>query len=260
MNIYLDSIKREQFILENHLLLTSPVIENKEELRIFMESHVYAVWDFMSMLKFLQNAIVPTAVPWVPTTTTRSNAARLINEIVIAEETDLSLWGASLSHFDLYCQSMLEVGANVAPIMEFVETVKTQGIDAALKLKSVPPESRDFVQSTFNFINSGKPQVVAAAFCFGRETLITDMFSGLLTQLKIPAEEAPRFYYYLDRHIEIDGNEHGPASLELIDLLCEKDPVKIIEAEKGAVEAIHARIRLWDAVLKKIQPKKLTKR
>ena len=257
MKMYLENVKAEQFKLANHPLLASPLIQNKEELKIFMESHVYAVWDFMSMVKYLQNAIVPTSVPWMPNTLTRSSSARLINEIVLAEESDLSINGGSGSHFDLYCQSMMEVGADTTGINTFIDTVGQHGVDHALKnCKSMPIESCNFVRSTFNFINSGKPHVVAAAFCFGRETIITDMFSALLAQLKIPNEQAPRFYYYLERHIEIDGDEHGPASLDLIALLCKGDPIKIVEAEQAAIQAIQARIQLWDAVLKRIKPKK----
>ena len=257
MKMYLDNVKAEQFKLTNHPLLASPIIQNKEELRVFMESHVYAVWDFMSLVKYLQNAIVPTTVPWMPNSLTRSSSARLINEIVFAEESDLSLNGGSGSHFDLYCQSMMEVGADTAGINQFINIVRQKGVSAALKnCQTMPTESRDFVQSTFDFINTGKPHVVAAAFCFGRETIITDMFSALLAQLKIPNEQAPRFYYYLERHIEIDGDEHGPASLDLISLLCDNDPVKVVEAEQAAIQAIRARIRLWDGVLARIKPKR----
>lgn len=253
MNIVLDRIREEQFKLTNHPLLARPIIQNKEELRIFMASHVYAVWDFMSMLKYLQQTIVPTQVPWVPNSLTRTSNARLINEIVLGEESDEAIGGGSQSHFDLYCQSMMEVGADTGPINEFINNVKINGLDAALSADTVPDESRKFVESTFGFINSNKPHRVAAAFCFGRETLITNMFSTLLAQLKIPRTQAPRFYYYLERHIEIDGDAHGPASLNLIGSLCNNDPAKIVEAEQAAVDAIHARIALWDAVLKRIK-------
>jgi hypothetical protein len=255
VRIYLDRIKEEQFKLTNHPLLARPIIQNKEELRVFMQSHVYAVWDFMSMLKFLQNAIVPTTVPWIPGPMIRTSNARLINEIVFGEESDEALGGGSQSHFDLYCQSMMEIGADTGPIDEFINSIRVNGLNSALTLESIPLESRQFVQSTFGFINTNKPHVVAAAFCFGRETLITTMFSVLLAQLKIPKSQAPRFYYYLERHVEIDGEAHGPASLNLIESLCEQEPAKIVEAEQAAVAAIQARIALWDGVLARIKPK-----
>ena len=178
MNMYLDNVKDEQFILANHPLLAKPTIQNKEELRIFMESHVYAVWDFMSLLKSLQNAVVPTQVPWLPNERTRSPSARLINEIVMGEESDVGINGGSTSHFDLYCQSMREVGANTTGIETFLTTVRENGINTALELATVPVESREFVRHTFDVIRSGKPHVIASVFCFSRETLITDMFSA----------------------------------------------------------------------------------
>ena len=253
MNMYLENVKEEQFVLANHPLLAQPTIQNKEELRIFMESHVYAVWDFMSLLKSLQNAVVPTQVPWLPNDRTRSPSARLINEIVMGEESDEGINGGSTSHFDLYCQSMREVGADTSGIEIFLSTVQEHGINTALELAVVPIESREFMRHTFSVINSGKPHVIASVFCFSRETLITDMFSALLVQLKIKRNQAARFYYYLERHIEIDGDAHGPASLDLIRLLCDNDPAKVVEAEQAAIAAIHARIRLWDAVMARIK-------
>jgi len=256
MNMYLENVKDEQFVLANHPLLAKPTIQNREELRIFMESHVYAVWDFMSLLKSLQTAVVPTQVPWLPNERTRSPSARLINEIVMGEESDEGINGGSTSHFDLYCQSMREVGADTTGIETFLKTVQESGINTALELDIVPIESREFVRHTFDVIRSGKPHVIASVFCFSRETLITDMFSALLAQLKIKRNQAARFYYYLERHIEIDGDAHGPASLDLIRLLCDNDPTRVVEAEQAAIAAIHARIRLWDAVMARIkQPK-----
>jgi len=251
--MYLENVKDEQFVLANHPLLAKPTIQNREELRIFMESHVYAVWDFMSLLKSLQNAVVPTQVPWLPNERTRSPSARLINEIVMGEESDEGINGGSTSHFDLYCQSMREVGADTTGIETFLRTVAESGVDTALELAVVPIESRAFVRHTFDVIRSGKPHVIASVFCFSRETLITDMFSALLAQLKIKRNQAARFYYYLERHIEIDGDAHGPASLDLIRLLCDNDPTRVVEAEQAAIAAIHARIRLWDAVMARIK-------
>jgi hypothetical protein len=42
------------------------VINDLDDLRIFMKYHVYAVWDFMSLLKALQNNLTCTSIPWFP--------------------------------------------------------------------------------------------------------------------------------------------------------------------------------------------------
>ena len=109
------------------------------------------------------------------------------------------------------------------------------------------------MNQTFSFIESGEPHIIAAAFCFGRETLIPDMFIKLAEQLNLTKTDAPKFHYYLERHIQIDGEEHGPASIELIETLCDHDPIHIHEAEQAALKAIEARIKLWDDVANAIE-------
>ncbi len=240
--------------LEQHPLLVGNVIKDITDLHIFMEHHVFAVWDFMCLLKSLQNHICPSTNCWIPTRNIRSGAARLINEIVLAEESDLDIDDInSISHHDLYCQAMLEVGADANTIEKWVEAVKDQGVYSAIEEVSIPDASLKFVKKTFKFIDTGEPHIIAAAFCFGRETIIPQMFQNLSSNLNISKIDCPKFYYYLERHIEIDSEEHGPASISLVQDLCDHDPVHIHEAEQAAIEALRARIELWDSVADIIQ-------
>jgi hypothetical protein len=209
-----------------------------------MEHHVFAVWDFMSLLKTLQHEVVPTTYLWIPTKGTRSDIARMINEIVLCEETDVAPGGGSVSHFDLYLQSMLEVDADVKPINVFLKNIDIIG-NIPYHLASKPAEK--FMRSTFDTIKKG-PHCAAASFAYGRETIIPDMFTRLLTQLNISKLEAPKFHYYLQRHIEVDGDEHGPMSEKLVEYFCDDDPIKIHEAEQAAISAIQARIEFFNDI------------
>ena len=230
--------------LENHTLLNLNHIQSIDDLRLFMEHHVYAVWDFMSLLKTVQHSIVPSTSPWLPSKGNRSEIARMINEIVLCEESDIDLNGGSISHFDLYLQSMMEIGADTKPILKFLELYSS---DPVVAFSYVPKPSRDFVLSTFKTINDG-PHCAAASLAYGRETVIPLMFKRILNQLEISQIEAPKFHYYLQRHIEVDGDEHGPMSEHLVEFLCENDPTKIFQAERAALDAISARINFFTEI------------
>jgi len=243
MKIDLKKIQEHRSLLENHSLLVTNTIQSVEDLRIFMKYHVFAVWDFMSLLKTLQHAAVPSGNLWLPTEGTRSDIARLINEIVLCEETDISPDGnSSISHFDLYLQAMLEVNADTVPIREYLKKVSSTGLTLGL-----PDVVESFVETTFKAIRSG-PHCAAASFCYGRETVIPSMFKRILNQINISETAAPKFHYYLQRHIQVDGEEHGPMSENLVNYFCKNDPILIHEAEQAAIEAIQARIKLFDRI------------
>jgi hypothetical protein len=232
-------ILAKQQSLSNHSLLVTNSIQTIDDLRIFMEHHVFAVWDFMSLIKTLQHAACPSTDFWIPTIGNRSVIARTINEIVLCEESDITPDGkSSISHFDLYLQAMEEVGANTSAIVKFLETKD---------FNAMPEPSREFVQTTFATIKQG-PHCAAASFCYGRETIIPAMFKRILRQLNISSIDAPKLHYYLERHIEVDGEDHGPKSQMLVEHFCYNDPIKALWAEKAAIEAINARIKLFDHI------------
>ena len=61
-----------------------------------------------------------------------------------------------------------------------------------------------------------------------------------------------KFIYYLERHIELDGGEHGPLALQLISDLCGDDDQKWSEVESTAVNSLIARKKLWDSILSQL--------
>lgn len=227
-------------------------VQTLDDLRLFMAHHVYSVWDFMSLLKDLQRHIAPAAVPWTPL---GSPSVRFfINQIVLGEESDEGLPDADgnptyASHFELYCDAMREVGADPTGAIRFSETAAIRGIAAAQALETAPAAARSFMASTFAFIDTGKPHVVAAAFAFGREHIIPAMFRALLAKMNITRQEAPAFHYYLERHIHLDEDFHAPLSLRMVNELIGSDPVKVKEAAAAACAAVEARLAFWDGVL-----------
>jgi hypothetical protein len=224
-------------------------INTMEQLRIFMEHHIFSVWDFMSLVKYLQQHVAPSGFPWI--SPRKSNLSRFINEIVLEEESDeLPNGQGYMSHYDMYLEAMREVGADTSKIESFVADVKVHGIQKAFVVSyGIPEASYHFMQSTFGYIEQNKPHVVAAAFGLGREDIIPMMFRGILKQFGITKNQAPLFHYYLERHIHLDEEVHAPLAIELLEHLCENNPNKIAEAVETAKDAIQARITFWDGVL-----------
>jgi hypothetical protein len=212
-----------------------------EDVQKLMEIHVYAVWDFMSLLKGLQIELTCTTLPWKPVGDTKIR--RLINSIVLEEESDVDSAGNPSSHYEMYLDAMKECGANTYEIDKFVNSVSD------LNLPRVNTAIDSFLATTFDILNSGEPHKIAAAFTFGREDLIPDMFTAIVNDLS-KEHKLDKFVYYLERHIELDGGEHGPLALELISNLCGDDKQKWKEVEETAIACLVARKELWDLVLK----------
>lgn len=224
-------------------------VQTMSDLRLFMECHIFSVWDFMSVIKYLQQQIAPASYPWVPLG--NPTVRYFINQLVLEEESDQAPPGgryAHASHFELYLDAMREVGANPDAALSFVPTAARDGMDRALALGVAPAASVRFMESTFGFLKSGKPHVVAAAFALGREHIIPGMFRSFLKRMGMSEQDAPTFHFYLNRHIHLDADFHGPISLQLLDELCDGDEIKLKEAGVAASAALEARIRFWDDI------------
>jgi hypothetical protein len=237
-------------------LTAHPVYErvrNLSTVRVFMEHHVFAVWDFMSLLKSLQCWLTCTGLPWLPPPDVIS--ARLINEIVLGEECDEDGNGSYSSHFDLYLAAMRDVGADVGPINAFLGALR-RSLPASVALVEgrVPAAAARFVQTTLDIAQRGRPHEVAAAFFYGREQVIPDMFQRVLDALSARSEYR-RLRYYLQRHIDVDGDAHGPAAERMLQRLCHDDPGMWREAAAAARRAVEARVELWDTVIAELDRK-----
>jgi hypothetical protein len=225
-------------------------IHTAEQLRTFMESHVFAVWDFMSLLKSLQRRLTCIDVPWQPTQFPESR--RFINEIVLGEESDV-FEGRAISHFELYLEAMRESGADLRPISALSAQLSAGSGTFDLHACGVPEPGRRFVASTFALIRTGGLHQIAAAFTFGREDVIPEMFRGLVRDLnaKLGGQFA-KFQWYLERHIEVDGEDHGPLALRMVADLCGGNEALWEEATRAAESALTARLALWDGILARL--------
>ena len=232
--------------LLNHSLYSK--IKTIDDLRNFVQIHVFAVWDFMSLLKSLQLQLTCTNTPWLPNK--NSKTAYLINEIVLAEETDINQVGERKSHYELYLEAIKSFGADTNDIDLFLSKLKNEDIFSAINSSNTPIEVKEFLEFTFKIIKEGKPHKVAAAFTFGRENLIPSMFTAILKnfQKNFPDQDISKLIYYFERHIELDEDEHGPMALEMVTELAGNDPEKWQEIEEVSVEALKKRIGLWNSI------------
>jgi hypothetical protein len=237
--------------LREHLM-THPLyahLRDAETIRLFMAAHVFAVWDFQSLLKALQRLVTCVEVPWLPTADPA--ARRLLNEIVLDEESDQAPGGGYLSHFELYLQAMHECGANVTPIQTFVGGLRAGlSVEEALATSAVPPGVGPFVRATMAIARAAEPHRVAAAFAYGREEIIPAMFRRLVDRLaELSLRSWGTFRYYLDRHIQTDSDHHGPQARLLVRRLCGSNALRWSEAAEVVRTSLEARDRLWDEIL-----------
>jgi len=227
-------------------------IRTLEDVRCFMEHHVYAVWDFMCLLKALQTAVTCTTVPWLPVGD--AGTRRLINEICLDEESDELGDGRCFSHLELYLEAMKEAGASTSTAFGFLDTLrKGSGVDDALRLPGIPHAAREFVQHTMAVIESRATHRIAAAFTVGREQAIPVMFTPIVNSIARGQPSLSIFRLYLERHIELDSDKHGPLGMRMLAQLCGERQQAWQEATEGAIAALQARERMWDGILTAIE-------
>ena len=227
------------------------------DIQIFMENHVFAVWDFMSLLKALQLELTNVSIPWTP----NSNPVitRFINEIVYGEESDINELEQPKSHFEMYLDAMEQIGANRNQIDTLIDLIQSgHGIEVCINKINVDNRVKEFIGFTFSIINTKRPHAIGSAFTFGREDIIPDMFIKILAKIDPKDVHFNKLKYYLGRHIEIDGDLHGQLALQMMEELCGKNMKKWDEALSVAKESIQYRMQLWDTIVELIDKKEST--
>jgi hypothetical protein len=251
---YLEKLENEISELRNQLI-QHPLysdIKTVDAIQKFMESHVFAVWDFMSLLKALQIGLTNVSIPWTP----KGNpiTRRLINEIVLGEETDVNELNEPKSHFEMYIDAMTQLKAETKNIEAFIHLIESQNtVSYALNKVQVNEKTKAFVEFTFEAISTNKLHIIAGVFTFGREDLIPDMFIEIVKNIDANSNiDLSKLIYYLERHIEVDGGDHGPMALMMIDELCGQDETKWNEVIEYSNKALQCRIDLWNGILSEI--------
>ena len=257
MHPALEKIEPYREALRKHEMYSA--IKTLDDVRVFMESHVFAVWDFMCLLKALQRSVTCVDTPWVPRGDPQTR--RLINEIVTGEESDQLSDGRCLSHFEMYLQAMADAGADVKPISRFVEDIRAgQPVQVALAISGAPFGAYDFVSTTMAVVQTDKPYAIAAAFAIGREEIIPTMFIEIVRGIASLDSSLRLFEDYLERHIQLDGDEHSKLAAQMLSNLCEDDELKWEESAAIAIGALKSRVSLWDSVTARLARKPFIKK
>ncbi len=248
--MYQPLLEQRKRLLCSHPLFLE--ISSLEKLQLFMEHHVFAVWDFMTLTKRLQQDLTCTRLPWLPPADPQ--AARLINEIVLGEESDSHPRQGHCSHFEWYLEAMVEVGASTSAIQRFI-ALQHQGVEAstALRMAEVPAGAARFVSDTLRMALEAPTHCVAAAFLHGRERVIPSMFEHLLQPDTLIHRQASALCGYFERHIEVDTEHHGRAAEQLLERLVGADPTYPQQAHDAALAAVESRITFWDEVQAALQ-------
>ena len=236
--------------MELHRHPLPQAITSIADLRLFMEHHVFAVWDFMLLLKSLQQHLAPCGVPWVPPR--HSEIAGLVNSLVAEEECDVlpeNLGGPlHLSHFAIYRRAMIEIEANTSVIDTVLQQASCGDLAGSLRHRDIPAPSSRFLRTTQELIASGEVHALAAAFAYGRELLVPDLFRGLLDRLTVLELPCPTLRWYLERHITLDGDSHGPLAETMVLTLAGNDPAAHQTVQTVRRQVLADRSALWDAI------------
>ena len=186
-------------------------------------------------------------IPWMPNQNTRNGLTNFINEIVLCEESDYIDDIGYISHFEIYLLAMDKMNADTSQIILLTEKLKNEGYNKKLIDElSIYDEVKDFVKFDLDVALSRNLPKIIGSFTLGREKVIPNMFSYIINCIE-NNNSTKNLLTYLDRHINIDGDRHGPLSIKLLDTICDTDHAYALAYNSG-ITSLQLRLKVWDKI------------
>jgi len=245
LNNYKKAIDELKQSLTSHKLFSNEL--NLSQMSKFMESHIFSVWGFMSLLKSLQSGITVTGAPWIPNENSRNGLTNFINEIVLCEESDDIGNIGYMSHFEFYLLAMNKMKASTSQINLLIERLKSEKYNEKLIDElDIYSEVKDFVKFDLDIALSGNLSKIVGGFALGREKVIPNIFSYIIPCID-HNDSTKKLLTYLKRHVDVDGDRHGPLSIKLLDTICQSDESYLMAYNSG-ITSLKLRLKVWDRI------------
>lgn len=185
------------------------------------------------------------------------NLYRALNQIIIDEESDITpVEGVYKSHFNLYLDAMVEIGAPLTIIDDILsynyQIESPKNIYSTFELsENYCEKCKEYDDEVLDIVQDPDVIPTLVYFVYGREAIIPGMFKKILDVVKdVPGTESLQFY--LKRHIEVDADSHSNLAKYILDKFVERTEYTAGNIEQLKNEAIAHRIKLWDAIADEI--------
>src|SRR5205823_942487 len=144
---------------------------------------------------------------------------------------------------------MLQVGADTGAIDSLLDLLaRDTPVETALARCGAPLAAVAFTGRTLELATDGMPHILGAEFAFGREEAIPVMFRSIARIMEVD-ESLQLFRVYLERHVTVDEGIHAQLAMQMLDELVDDDEQKREEVIQAGVDALRARIEMWDSAV-----------
>jgi hypothetical protein len=223
-------------------------IENLDDLNLFLEYHVFFVWDQMSSLKAMQKDLTCMNVPWVPKRSPQTR--KYINELVLNAEGNDLISETVLSEYESYLELMRESDADSSSIERLEKSInRGENFKDLLDHLDMPKVVKSYLDFTYKTIESKDAHKIAANFVFGKQSLIPHRLVKLLNELnkKFPVDLSLQIKYFESKVMKETGKIEDVAK-KIFEELCGHDEEKWDDVAEVAERTLERRLQLWDDI------------